>query len=105
MGVTVVIGGVMLRWFLMRYNRTRIIVVGYAERSWPQLLRDFAVGECNRVDEGPGYRFANVPERRRDLLKKDGDITINTVQRCEAVPDNRGFPSGPLLVRESHDQV
>src|SRR5260370_39373886 len=63
------------------------IVVGYAEQSWPQLLRDFAAGKMqSRYDEGPGYRFANVPEPRRDLLKRGGYITINTVQAVRGCP-------------------
>src|SRR5687768_10246630 len=46
------------------------IVTGYAEQSWPRLLRDFAAGRLEaRYDEGAGYRFENVPEPRRDLLR------------------------------------
>ncbi len=57
------------------------IVVGYAEQTWPQLLRDFAEGKMeSRYDEAHDYRFANVPIPRRDLLKKKKYITTNTVQ-------------------------
>ena len=39
------------------------ILCGYAEESWPRLLRDFAAGRLQRrYDEAPDYRFENVPE-------------------------------------------
>src|SRR5260370_4948059 len=73
------------------------IVVGYAEQSWPQLLRDFTAGKLqSRYNEGPGYRFANVPEPRRDLLKKEGYITINTVQAVRGCPYKCNFCVGPV---------
>jgi len=63
------------------------IVVGYAEESWPRLLRDFAAGRLQpRYDESPDYRFENVPEPRRDLLKRKGYITVNTVQAVRGCP-------------------
>lgn len=73
------------------------IVVGYAEQSWPQLLRDFAAGKMQpRYDEGPGYRFANVPEPRRDLLKREGYITLNTVQAVRGCPYKCNFCVVPV---------
>jgi len=73
------------------------IVVGYAEQSWPQLLRDFTAGKMKRrYDEGPGYRFANVPEPRRDLLKKQGYITLNTVQAVRGCPYKCNFCVVPV---------
>lgn len=73
------------------------IVSGYAEQSWPQLLRDFAAGKMQkRYMEGPGYRFANVPEPRRDLLKKEGYITLNTVQAVRGCPYKCNFCVVPV---------
>jgi radical SAM superfamily enzyme YgiQ (UPF0313 family) len=73
------------------------IVVGYAEQSWPQLLRDFAAGKMQpRYDEGPGYRFADVPLPRRDLLKKEGYITLNTVQAVRGCPYKCNFCVVPV---------
>ncbi len=57
------------------------IVTGFAEYTWPQLLRDFSKGKLQRrYVQGPGFVFANMPEPRRDLLKKEKYITMNTVQ-------------------------
>ena len=38
------------------------IVVGYAEESWPELLRDFAAGRMKRrYDQRPGLSLAGMP--------------------------------------------
>src|ERR1051325_4905625 len=45
------------------------VVVGYAEDSWPQLLRDFAVHQLKpRYDQAPGLDLADRPFARRELL-------------------------------------
>src|SRR4030095_10384732 len=45
------------------------IVVGYAEDTWPQLLRDFAGGEMKpRYHQSPGLDIGGRPFPRRDLL-------------------------------------
>jgi radical SAM superfamily enzyme YgiQ (UPF0313 family) len=57
------------------------VVTGFAENSWPQLLREFADGRLKpRYAQGRDFVFKNMPEPRRDLLRKDGYITLNTVQ-------------------------
>lgn len=96
--VTVVIGGVHPTLVPDEVQpHADAIVVGYAEQSWPQLLRDFATGKlARRYDEGPNYRFANVPEPRRDLLKKDGYITLNTVQAVRGCPYKCNFCVVPV---------
>ena len=98
MGITVVIGGVHPTLVPDEAQpHADAIVVGYAEQSWPQLLRDFAAGKMqSRYDEGPGYRFANVPEPRRDLLKREGYITINTVQAVRGCPYKCNFCVVPV---------
>ena len=97
-GITVVIGGVHPTLVPDEAQpHADAIVVGYAEQSWPQLLHDFADGKMqSRYDEGPGYRFANVPEPRRDLLKKDGYITLNTVQAVRGCPYKCNFCVVPV---------
>jgi radical SAM superfamily enzyme YgiQ (UPF0313 family) len=73
------------------------ILCGYAEESWPRLLRDFAAGRLQRrYDEAPDYRFENVPEPRRDLLKRKGYITINTVQAVRGCPYRCNFCVVPV---------
>lgn len=57
------------------------IVTGFAEYTWPQLLRDFVNGTMRRrYVQDANFVFANMPEPRRDLLKKEKYITMNTVQ-------------------------
>jgi radical SAM superfamily enzyme YgiQ (UPF0313 family) len=52
------------------------IVVGYAEESWPELLRDFAAGQMKRrYDQRPGLSLAGLPFPRRDLLPRSRFIT------------------------------
>lgn len=92
-GVTVVIGGVHPTLVPDDAQpHADAIVTGYAEQSWPQLLRDFAAGALKpRYGEAPDYRFENVPEPRRDLLKKRGYVTINTVQAVRGCPYKCNF--------------
>lgn len=68
------------------------IVVGYAEESWPELLRDFATrGEMRpRYDQRPGLSLAGLPFPRRDLLPRGSFITDDVfeatrgcVHRCD----------------------
>ena len=52
------------------------VVVGYAEESWPELLRDFAAGRMRRrYDQRPGLSLAGMPFPRRDLLPRGSFIT------------------------------
>ncbi len=45
------------------------VCVGYAEETWPQLLRDFAAGRMQRrYDQGHDFALTNLPFARRDLL-------------------------------------
>jgi radical SAM superfamily enzyme YgiQ (UPF0313 family) len=45
------------------------ICVGYAEESWPRLLRDHAQGRMRpRYDQGHDFQLTNLPFARRDLL-------------------------------------
>lgn len=45
------------------------VVVGYAEDTWPQLLRDFVAGELKpRYEQAPTLDMANRPFPRRELL-------------------------------------
>lgn len=70
------------------------IVTGYAEETWPQLLRDFAAGRlAARYDMAPDFSLRapqNLVTPRRDLLKKGAYSTVNTFEatrgcahRCE----------------------
>lgn len=52
------------------------IVVGYAEESWPELLRDFVRCELrSRYHQAPGLDLAKRPFARRDLLPNQRYLT------------------------------
>jgi radical SAM superfamily enzyme YgiQ (UPF0313 family) len=81
-GITTVLGGI--HPTLMpdeAQEHADAIVVGFAEYTWPQLLRDFVAGKLQpRYVQGHDFVFMNMPEPRRDLLKPNSYITMNTVQ-------------------------
>src|SRR6266404_5710604 len=57
------------------------IVVGYAEDSWPQLLRDFANARLEpRYDQAPGLDLADRPFARRELLPSRRYLTNNVFE-------------------------
>jgi radical SAM superfamily enzyme YgiQ (UPF0313 family) len=57
------------------------IVVGYAEESWPQLVRDFASRRLQpRYVQRPGLTLANLPFARRDLLPGHRFITTDVFE-------------------------
>lgn len=78
------------------------VVVGYAEETWPQLLRDFVAGRMQpRYDQAPGLSLANRPFPRRELLPAGQYTTTHTIEtgrgcihRCEfcVVPAAWGRP-------------
>lgn len=57
------------------------IVVGYAEDTWPQLLRDIVGGRLEpRYAQAPGLDLADRPFARRDLLPKSHFLTNNVFE-------------------------
>ncbi|UCC31066.1 MAG: B12-binding domain-containing radical SAM protein [Phycisphaerales bacterium] len=67
------------------------IVVGYAEQTWPQLLRDFLAGRMRRrYEQATEVSLAGLPFPRRDLLPRMRYTTTNTfeatrgcIHRCD----------------------
>jgi radical SAM superfamily enzyme YgiQ (UPF0313 family) len=58
------------------------VVVGYAEESWPALLRDFTAGRmAARYDQSPNLKLANLPFPKRELF--DGGM-VNVAHTIEA---------------------
>jgi radical SAM superfamily enzyme YgiQ (UPF0313 family) len=82
-GIPVVIGGVhptLVPDEAIRHADA--IAVGYAEESWPRLLRDFAAGRlAARYDQIPNLSLANLPFPRRDLF--NGGL-VNVAHTLEA---------------------
>jgi radical SAM superfamily enzyme YgiQ (UPF0313 family) len=57
------------------------IVIGYAEDTWPQLLRDFAAGKMQtRYQQAPGLDIGGRPFPRRDLLPAKHFLTSNVFE-------------------------
>jgi radical SAM superfamily enzyme YgiQ (UPF0313 family) len=67
------------------------IVVGYAEDTWPELLRDFLKNKLrNRYIQSPDLSLANRPRARRDLINRGRyakthvfEATRGCVHRCD----------------------
>jgi radical SAM superfamily enzyme YgiQ (UPF0313 family) len=68
------------------------IVVGYAEDTWPQLLRDFAIGRMKpRYDQALDLDLANRPFPRRDLLPRGRYLTSNVFEATRGCVHNCDF--------------
>ena len=68
------------------------IVVGYAEDSWPELLRDFAAGRMRpRYDQAPDLDLAGRPFPRRELLPSRRFLTNNVFEATRGCVHNCDF--------------
>jgi radical SAM superfamily enzyme YgiQ (UPF0313 family) len=57
------------------------VVRGYAEESWPELLRDFVAGKMrSRYEQTPDLSLAGRPFVDRRLMKRRGHVTTNTFE-------------------------
>ena len=68
------------------------IVVGYAEDTWPQLLRDFAAAQLQpRYDQAADLDLANRPFPRRELLPRRRYLTNNVFEATRGCVHNCDF--------------
>jgi radical SAM superfamily enzyme YgiQ (UPF0313 family) len=68
------------------------IVVGYAEDTWPELLRDVAAAQLRpRYTQAPDLSLAGRPLPRRDLLPKRRFLTNNVFEATRACVHNCEF--------------
>ena len=68
------------------------VVTGYAEDSWPQLLRDFAAGELRpRYAQAANLDLANRPLPRRELLPSSRYLTNNVFEATRGCIHNCDF--------------
>ncbi len=81
-GITVILGGPHVTLIPEDAQpHADAIVVGYAEESWPQLLRDFAAGAlASRYNQFPGLEIGGRPFPRRDLLPSAHFLTNNVFE-------------------------
>ena len=71
------------------------VVVGYAEDTWPELLRDFAAGRLQRrYTQAPDLTLAGRPFPRRDLLPKRRFLTTNVFEATRGCIHNCDFCVG-----------
>lgn len=71
------------------------VVIGYAEQSWPQLLRDFAQGRMKRRYTQATGRVLSVPPARRDLLDKKKYVTVHSIEATRGCPHKCDFCAVP----------
>jgi radical SAM superfamily enzyme YgiQ (UPF0313 family) len=68
------------------------IVTGYAEQTWPQLLRDFAAGEMkSRYDQGSDFNLDDLPMPRWDLVDGRRFMTTQVYEATRGCPHSCEF--------------
>lgn len=72
------------------------IVVGYAEDTWPQLLRDFAAGQMqSRYVMAPDLSLANRPFPKREMMKKQHYLTTHVFEATRSCVHSCEFCVAP----------
>ena len=72
------------------------VVVGYAEESWPRLLRDFVNHRMRaRYDQDPNLSLAGLPPVRRDLIPKRRYLTTNVFEATRGCVHSCDFCVAP----------
>ncbi len=81
-GIKVVLGGVHPTLMPQEAaGHADVVMTGFSEFTFPQMLRDFAKGALKPFyHQDCNYSIAGRPIPRRDLLNRKGYITINTVE-------------------------
>lgn len=85
-GITVVLGGPHVTLIPDDAQpHADAVVVGYAEDTWPQLLRDFAAG-ClkTRYHQSPDLNIGGRPFPKRELLPADRYVTSEVFEATRA---------------------
>jgi radical SAM superfamily enzyme YgiQ (UPF0313 family) len=96
-GKTVVLGGPHVTLMPEEAQRhADAICVGYAEESWPQLLRDFATGRIRpRYNQAPDFALTSLPFPRRELLDKRNYLTQAVFEATRACAHDCEFCVAP----------
>jgi radical SAM superfamily enzyme YgiQ (UPF0313 family) len=99
-GIPVVLGGVHVALCPDEAaQHADAIVIGFAEQTWPQLLRDFAAGKMAKVYRQEGSDLRGLPLPRRDLQRRFGYMMPNTVfatRGCKGVCEFCAVPAVPF---------
>jgi radical SAM superfamily enzyme YgiQ (UPF0313 family) len=75
------------------------VVLGFAEETWPRLLRDFKSRSLKPVYQGGRERLDGLPTPRRDLQKRFGYMAPNTVfatRGCKGKCDFCAIPAAKV---------
>jgi len=73
------------------------VVVGYAEETWPELLRDFTRGDLKpRYIQDRDLELVNLPYPRRDLLKRGAYLTTHTFEATRGCVHSCDFCIVPI---------
>ncbi|MAI73146.1 MAG: B12-binding domain-containing radical SAM protein [Rhodopirellula sp.] len=71
------------------------VVSGYAENSWPELLRDFAANQMRPFYQQPTGRRLDVPIARREMLDPKRYATVNSIEATRGCPHRCEFCAVP----------
>lgn len=96
-GIPVVLGGPHVTLVPEEAQRhADSIVVGYAEQSWPALLRDFSAGQlASRYEQGSNLDLSNLPFPRRELLNSKHYLTMNVFEATRSCAHSCEFCVAP----------
>jgi radical SAM superfamily enzyme YgiQ (UPF0313 family) len=96
-GIPVVLGGPHVTLVPEEAQRhADSIVVGYAEQSWPALLRDFSAGQlAARYEQGANLDLSNLPFPRRELLNSKHFLTMNVFEATRSCAHSCEFCVAP----------
>lgn len=89
-GVYVVLGGYHVSYnFEEAKKYCDTVIMGQAEITWPQFLRDFVAGQPKeKYYQEKAPRLVNLPFPRWDLLKWNKYLNIKTIQASRGCPNN-----------------
>lgn len=98
-GARVVLGGVHATLMTEEaLQHADVVVRGYAERTWPQLLRDYAAGTLERVYESTDAETAQlIVEPDRSLIKRQHYAAKNTIEMSRGCSKRCSFCVTHLL--------
>ena len=96
-GIPVILGGVHVTLRPKEaMKHANSIVIGFAETTWPQLLLDFKHGNLQKIYNSSQINIKNLPIPRRDLQKKFGYMSPNTVFATRGCKKQCDFCSIPV---------
>lgn len=94
--ITVVLGGIHVTLLPDEAkSHADSIVIGFAEETWPQLLRDFIAGKLKSEYRSKEGNINNLPFPRRDLQRKYGYGVPNTIYATRGCRSNCDFCTVP----------